>query len=95
MTEVTASSLEINSLLTHFCRAEKLFGVHDKAYPLRILARIPVGECRLSDLAEGQRTCVGWHVWKCACNSDLCCMVLAAAIVWLFGAQPQCPCVTA
>lgn len=26
------------------CRAEKLFGVHSKAYPLRILARVPVGE---------------------------------------------------
>jgi len=24
-------------------QAEKLFGVHDKAFPLRVLARLPVG----------------------------------------------------
>jgi len=26
-----------------YVQAEKLFGVHDKAFPLRVLARLPVG----------------------------------------------------
>ncbi len=36
---------------------EKLFKVHDKAYPLRILARLPVGALQCND-----EQCSRWHV---------------------------------